>query len=72
MKRTAVLDSAGISHNVNFTFGKEGNPLYIEGPHDNVERILRTLHTALDPEDFNAAAGRFIDDEDEVPKDFAG
>jgi hypothetical protein len=29
------------------TFGRDGKPMYISGPHDDGERIIRKLHAAL-------------------------
>lgn len=34
-------------------FGRDGRPFYIQGPHDNAARILRTLEVAVGPEHFH-------------------
>ncbi len=35
------------------TFGKDGKPFYISGPHDNVDAIMRQLSRAVGPDNFH-------------------
>lgn len=46
------------------TFGKNGKPLYISGPHDNAQRIVRQLEKTAGPGnyDYIAMVGPFSDD----------
>ncbi len=46
------------------TFGKDGKPLYISGPHDNPQRIIRQLEKTAGPGnyDYIALMGGFGDD----------
>ncbi len=46
------------------TFGKNGKPLYISGPHDNAQRIIRQLEKTAGPGnyDYIAMMGGFGDD----------
>lgn len=46
------------------TFGKDGKPLYISGPHDNPQRIVRQLEKTAGPGNYNyiAMLGGFSDD----------
>jgi len=36
-------------------FGRDGKPFYIQGPHDNVERIMRKLEATAGPGNYNYA-----------------
>ncbi|HXX78263.1 MAG TPA: hypothetical protein VEI53_07220 [Ktedonobacteraceae bacterium] len=50
------------------TFGKDGKPFFISGPHDNVERILRQLDKTAGPGNYHYMAmigGNPFVDEDE-------
>jgi hypothetical protein len=38
-------------------FGKNGKPLFIAGPHDNVDRILKQLEETAGPGNFDYVAG---------------
>lgn len=39
------------------TFGKDGKPFYISGPHDNPERIMRQLEKTAGPGNFDYLVG---------------
>lgn len=53
-----VLDAPEtISHSDDIEFGKDGKPLYVSGPHDQVSKILKHLETKLGPEGFHFIVG---------------
>jgi hypothetical protein len=35
------------------TFGRDGRPFYIQGPHDNAQQVLRTLERTVGAEGFD-------------------
>jgi hypothetical protein len=39
------------------TFGRDGKPTYISGPHDNLDHVLHTLRRAVGPKGFNYTIG---------------
>ena len=53
------------------TFGKDGKPLFISGPYDNVERIVRQLNQTAGPGnyDFVAMLGDPFHDADDDDSD---
>jgi hypothetical protein len=51
------------------TFGKDGKPLFIAGPHDNVARIMRQLDKTAGPGNYHYVAmigGDPLDDDDDI------
>jgi len=44
------------------TFGRNGKPTYISGPHDNPERVLRTLRRAVGRRSFSYTIGVPLDE----------
>ena len=60
------------------TFGKDGKPFYVSGPHDNVDAIMNQLLRTAGPDNFEYLADigsppdEFFDsfnDADEVPEE---
>ena len=52
-----ILEPRGVlDEPYNITFGKDGKPLYISGPHDNVNRIVRQLEKTAGPGNFDFIA----------------
>jgi hypothetical protein len=43
------------------TFGHDGKPNYISGPHDDTDHIIRTLQRAVGPKGFNYTIGVDLD-----------
>ena len=51
------------------TFGKDGKPFFIAGPHDNVERIMRQLDKTAGPGNYDVVAmlgDPFEDDDNDI------
>jgi hypothetical protein len=44
------------------TFGRDGKPTYIPGPHDDTDHIIRTLQRAVGRKGFNYTIGVDLDD----------
>jgi hypothetical protein len=47
----------------NLTFGKDGKPLYVSGPEDNVDRIMAKLHRTAGEGNFDFLIGIGEDEE---------
>lgn len=45
-----------LAESYQLTFGKDGKPLFIAGPHDNVARVLRQLEKTAGPGNFDYVA----------------
>lgn len=38
-------------------FGRDGKPFYVAGPHDNPDRVIRTLEQSVGEDNFHFLAG---------------
>ncbi|TDD08842.1 helix-turn-helix domain-containing protein [Nonomuraea deserti] len=51
---TPVADALGAwDEKSAITFGRDGRPFYVEGPHDDAAKVLRTLRRTLSDDDFD-------------------
>ncbi|MGH2947669.1 MAG: helix-turn-helix domain-containing protein [Solirubrobacteraceae bacterium] len=58
--RTALGEWQGPSA---IEFGRHGKPLYVQGPHDDADRVLRTLEQSVGPDNFHFIVSIGLDDE---------
>jgi hypothetical protein len=68
-----VLDPRGTHPETHaLTFGKDGKPLFISGPHDNVDLVMRKLERTAGPGNYDylvglgSEIGAFLEDDDET------
>jgi hypothetical protein len=53
----------------NLTFGRDGKPFFMAGPHDNATRIIRQLEKTAGPGKYNYIA-RIASSDDDLDDDF--